>query len=180
MIAAEKPPLEAVHLAHFGVKGMKWGSRKSRSANASKQKMSTGKKVAIGLGVAAVGAAAVTLALTRTGNTRLGALRSQSARNLPPRQGFRRNFDPRKAWQANEQLGVPRVVRTKSGAIPMPGRQTPAASVANGRQAAARIADQAKWKKSVNAVLADIKEANAEQDSWMRKMGLGAALNRPI
>lgn len=28
MIAADKPPLEGVYLAHFGVKGMRWGHRK--------------------------------------------------------------------------------------------------------------------------------------------------------
>lgn len=33
MIVAEKPPLEEAYLEHFGVKGMKWGVRKSKDSS---------------------------------------------------------------------------------------------------------------------------------------------------
>lgn len=38
-------------------------------------------------------------------------------------------------------------------------------------------ADHAAYKKQVNDVLADMKQANKEQDAWMRSLGLGAAVN---
>lgn len=61
MIAADKPPLDGVYLAHFGVKGMRWGHRKPveegaprRSGLSSKnQKLVTAAFVA---GTIAVGA----------------------------------------------------------------------------------------------------------------------------
>jgi hypothetical protein len=35
VIAADKPPLEEVYLAHFGIKGMKWGVRKQQDSSGS-------------------------------------------------------------------------------------------------------------------------------------------------
>jgi hypothetical protein len=37
VIAADKPPLEGVYLAHFGIKGMKWGQRKAPEEGAPRR-----------------------------------------------------------------------------------------------------------------------------------------------
>jgi hypothetical protein len=88
MIVAEKPPLDDDLLIHFGVKGMRWGHRKpeevstggNRGSAAPKAPMSTGKKVAIGVGVAA-GVAAAAYFLSKRGATpRTKALSSKSTR----------------------------------------------------------------------------------------------------
>jgi hypothetical protein len=78
MLVAEKPPLDEDLLMHFGIKGMKWGHRKTRSSSSSghtgsKQKMSTGKKVAIGAAVVG-GAAAAAFILTKTGRLPIRSL----------------------------------------------------------------------------------------------------------
>jgi hypothetical protein len=72
IVPIEKPgtPQE---LVHFGVKGMRWGVRKSEesSSNTPKTPMSTKKKVAIGVGVAAtvvVGAAVTAYILKNRGS----------------------------------------------------------------------------------------------------------------
>jgi len=98
-------------LEHFGVKGMKWGQRKSRSSDGTqKQGMSTKKKVAIGVGVA-VGAAAVTMLLKSRGSVKMSSLpRSPIAPDA--RSAVRRAGVGRSATSG--------VVRTASGAIPMP------------------------------------------------------------
>ena len=62
-------------LSHHGVKGMRWGVRKRRVSSgirrtsSSRKKMSTAKKVAIGVGVAAAvaGATAITIHAVKTG-----------------------------------------------------------------------------------------------------------------
>lgn len=62
MITQEKPPLDEALLAHYGVRGMKWGVRKSRESSDSvekqrwtpEEKKAMVKKVAIGAGVLAV------------------------------------------------------------------------------------------------------------------------------
>lgn len=72
LVSLEKPgtPQE---LVHHGIRGMKWGVRKSSSiseqTSTSKKSMSTKKKVAIGVGVAtvAVGVAATTYYLHKNG-----------------------------------------------------------------------------------------------------------------
>jgi hypothetical protein len=72
LVSLEKPgtPQE---LVHHGIRGMKWGVRKSSSTSGqtstSKKPMSTKKKVAIGVGVAtvAVGVAATTYYLHKNG-----------------------------------------------------------------------------------------------------------------
>lgn len=86
MITDEKPPLDEDLLMHFGVRGMHWGQRKARpsggssGSSAPKQKMATGKKVAIGLGVAAVGASVAAYILSRQGNSRVGAAAKAAVR----------------------------------------------------------------------------------------------------
>lgn len=75
MLVDEKPPLDEDLLMHFGIRGMKWGQRKARpsggsgGSSAPKQKMSTKKKVAVGLGVAAVGASVAAYILSKRGNS---------------------------------------------------------------------------------------------------------------
>lgn len=44
MIVSQKPPLEEAYLAHFGVKGMKWGVRKDKRF--TEQQIKRTKKVA--------------------------------------------------------------------------------------------------------------------------------------
>lgn len=63
---------------HFGIKGMHWGVRKSRdsggsgSSSAPKQKMSTKKKVLLGVGAGiAVGAATAAFILAKRGGIRV-------------------------------------------------------------------------------------------------------------
>lgn len=69
----ESPPLRGVYLAHFGVKGMKWGRRKSSFSNSSSSsskknepKMTNAKKFAIGTAVLG-GAAVAAIILSRRG-----------------------------------------------------------------------------------------------------------------
>ena len=72
------------YLAHFGVKGMRWGVRKNRNSvqttksSQTKPKMSRNKKVAIAASVG-IGAAAVGLALKRHNKKTVVALPSWSA-----------------------------------------------------------------------------------------------------
>ena len=57
MIMPLEKPGTPEELIHFGVKGMKWGVRKeqtSESSGSTSKKMSTKKKVAIGVGVTAL------------------------------------------------------------------------------------------------------------------------------
>jgi hypothetical protein len=66
------------YIEHFGIKGMKWGQRKERSSGSSsgsapaapKKKILTGKRVAVGLAVAA-GTLYVGTILARRGSTRI-------------------------------------------------------------------------------------------------------------
>jgi hypothetical protein len=132
LITAEKPQLNEDLLIHFGIKGMKWGVRKSKSSSdSSGKKMSTKKKVAIGAGVA-VGAAAVAFALTRRGK-----------------------------------------VPVKNVLGHQPGLSSPG-TAARGRRAANDIS-QSEWRKRVSTLSKDIADANADQDRWMRRQGLGSA-----
>jgi hypothetical protein len=99
MIDTNKPPLEGVYLAHFGIRGMKWGQRKAEPSGGSSngstggstgsasgssgqnQGMSTKKKVAIGVGVVA-GAAATAYLLNRFGGNQISknSILSRAAR----------------------------------------------------------------------------------------------------
>ena len=75
MIVADKPPLSGVYLAHFGVRGMKWGQRKKSSSSSSSgksgsSKMSPATKKKFAVGAAVLGGAAVAaIILSRRGRT---------------------------------------------------------------------------------------------------------------
>ena len=72
-------------VAHYGVKGQRWGVRKRRSTASDRspsspsQRHDKAKKVAIALGVAGVGTVAALAILKASGNTRLSAAKASSA-----------------------------------------------------------------------------------------------------
>lgn len=73
---AEKPPLDGVYLAHFGVKGMHWGVSRIASSRSSAVgdrgfAKRTAKKAAV-MATAAAGALAVSLILGHKGRTMMG------------------------------------------------------------------------------------------------------------
>ncbi len=121
-------------LAHYGVKGMRWGKRTARSrtpAEEAERKARFKKGAKIGAGVLVVGgAAAATAILVKNGNTKVTSLNSDAA----------------------------------------------AQTMARGK-AAANAAAIANFKTKAAALSKDIAEANAEQDAWMRSIGLGAIVN---
>jgi len=71
--------LEEDDLAHFGVKGMRWGVRKADTSGGTQQKsgMSTKKKVLIGTAVVA-GVAATAAILARSGSVSVPTVRSSA------------------------------------------------------------------------------------------------------
>lgn len=82
------------YLIHYGVKGMKWGVRhdpqRSGNGRGSSKKMSTAKKVAIGVAVAAA-VAGVTYAAVKTGaagKVAKGAVRVTHSRKAKPFSGY--------------------------------------------------------------------------------------------
>lgn len=87
MLVDEKPPLDEDLLMHFGVRGMKWGQRKARDSGGS---TSTAKpyrphanrnhKIAVGLGIAAVGASVAAYILSKQSGTRIGSLAKGAVR----------------------------------------------------------------------------------------------------
>lgn len=161
MIVIDKPALDEDLLVHFGVKGMRWGRRKASSSDGSSDKkpMSTKKKVAIGAGVAAgvAGAAAVAYMMSRRGKVPVRQV-------LGNRPGLRSPASP--------AAGMP-----KANFGPFRAKGTPAAAAARGKRAANDIS-QSEWKKRVSDLRKDMASANADQDQWMRRQGLGAAINR--
>jgi hypothetical protein len=130
MIVSEKPDLDEDLLVHFGIKGMKWGQKKTSSSGDSpgKKPMSTKKKVAIGA-AAVAGATAVAFVIARRGKTQ-----------MPP--AFRNSTTTSKGKAASSTIS------------------------------------QSEWKKRVADLRADMASANADQDRWMRRQGLGAHLNK--
>ena len=128
-------------LAHFGVKGMRWGVRNetTRSSTEPKNKMSTKKKVAIGVGVVAVGTA-VTLAVLG----KHGKLPIKEVSNLIPS----RSPSPELWNQATRHAdtGAKKVKRlSDSGAM------------------------EVKFKKILAEFDADIAKAHKAETDWMRK-----------
>jgi hypothetical protein len=78
IVPLEKPGTPE-ELIHFGVRGMKWGVRKSQSSGSSgsaSNKMSTKKKVAIGVGATVVvaGIVATTYILNKNGKLPLSSI----------------------------------------------------------------------------------------------------------
>jgi hypothetical protein len=161
-LGEEAPGFSAKHdamsdddrLVHFGIKGMKWGQRKSRSSGGSgessdKPKRSVGQKIALGVTIAA-GAAAAAYFLNKRGNN--------------PVKGL-----------------IERSYSDRAGAKSMQRAQAKARdSIRKSAGMKTRVSDisQTEWKSRVNSVLADMKQANADQDSYMRSLGLGAVVNR--
>lgn len=191
-------------LEHFGTKGMHWGVRKdrgnrprllpgartsmavgrkignkinaARTPDPNKPKMSTGKKVAIAA-TAATGAAAVAMLLTRSGRS---TIRSIAERAVSDRSGSR---SMRRA-QARTRSSL-----FKPGSVTDPfsssfgdfGRRSQRISEQTfARHGQTKVSDisQSEWKSRVSSVLKDMKNANAEQDAYMRSIGLGAAVNK--
>lgn len=74
--------IEAEHLEHFGVKGMKWGVRKEQqsieNSSPAKNRRRGYRNIAIGAGVGVVGGLAVGGILKRS-----GMLSARSVSNLP-------------------------------------------------------------------------------------------------
>lgn len=73
----DKPSLEAVYLAHFGVRGMHWGQRKKSSSGSGKRRKLTPEQRKR---IVMLGAASVAATLYATGN--LGRTASLTARGL--------------------------------------------------------------------------------------------------
>lgn len=151
MIETEKPPLSGFYIAHYGVRGMRWGQRKRRSTKDSENpKLSTRQKVAVGLSLTAATFLAASI-LTRRGRT---TVRQISGRSADP-------FD--KIFGRNNFVDN----------LPKSFTKT----TSTGKAAVGSMADRAEWKRKVSSVMKDMQEANADQDRWMRSLGLGAAVN---
>lgn len=80
----EQPPLDTVVLAHHGVKGMRWGVHKQRTAEQQARhnrnvKIATG----VGTGVAVAGAAALSIALKRHANVPMSKVAETIAKRDP-------------------------------------------------------------------------------------------------
>ena len=156
----EKPPLSGVYLAHFGVKGMKWGQRRRESSEKTvKPKMSKRDKVATGLTLASIALTAGYI-LSKRGATKVPVAKPKPVnfRSLLNKDKFKQDI-----------LNNPFIPDRKAAFTKTADR---------GRQALKGVESRAEWKRKVSAVLNDMKQANAEQDSWMRKQGLGAVLNK--
>lgn len=132
------------YLAHYGVKGMKWGRTKKVL------------KVAA-IGGAVVGGAAALYVLNKNGHLNAADLIKHKDKIMKG-----------KAMLDTFKQEMP----AKNGVKQKPVMQQDVA------KAKAAAADHAAYKKQVNDVLADMKDANKSQDAWMRSMGLGAAVNQ--
>jgi hypothetical protein len=148
---------DAEMLAHFGIKGMRWGTRRSSDTTVTKgvtpnsQNRSSAKKVAVTAVTAAAGAAAIALLLSKTGRNTIKSMFVQSAEQ---------RYGARKMGQAKTKV--------TNGLLRDAGI---------GRKRVSDIS-QSEWRSRVSSVLGDMKEANAEQDAYMRSIGLGAVVNR--
>lgn len=109
----EKPPLNGVYLAHFGVKGMRWGvSRITSRGSQEPQGKGVSKKLAMAA-TAAVGAAAVSLILGARGRTMMGEAvmsnivlnrqRKAQAKVNPFTDAAKRYREARVAWLSVEE-----------------------------------------------------------------------------
>lgn len=81
MLHDHKPALDDALLAHYGIKGMKWGKRKQRTPEEQQRISARNKKVAkIAVGVTvAAGAVAVAVILSRNGGIKASAATAKAA-----------------------------------------------------------------------------------------------------
>lgn len=141
MLIAEKPALDDDLLMHFGVKGMRWGKRKAfdssgsgTSSGPAKPKMSTGKKVAIGIGVLA-GAAAVATLSSKAGRTKISEMAVTSF------VGRRQQKAQKSQGGVLEQFGLGKAMGTKTADIPR-ARGLMSGAGSAGRRNSAILKDQ--------------------------------------
>lgn len=125
-------------IAHYGVKGMKWGRTKKFAK-------------AVGTVAVVAGAGAAVVVLAKNGKLPISSIPNYAQKAMKGKaimDQFKRDMPPRKVSD------IPKA--------PKPGSP----------------ADHAAYKKNVSRVLADMKDANKDQDQWMRGLGLGAAVNQ--
>ena len=148
-------PTREEALAHFGVKGMRWGVRNA-SSNTSpsepKKRMSTKKKAAIGISVLAVGTAATVAVLAKNGNIPIKDI----SMRLPSRQ---RLISRNQSW-AEMILDKQAFVRDNPNA-------TTIRATDRGAKTVKRLSETSKFKKLMKEFDSDIAEAHREQTAWM-------------
>lgn len=153
-------------LAHYGVKGMKWGVRNAALKGMQKSGFS---KIAI------------KNAQNSTKRTAAGVKAGQAFnRAMTPEAIAARSQKRKKVAKVAGGVLVAGGAAAGAAVLRSRGQQrsTAAAAFAQaGRQAARAASQRAEWNKSVKSVLDDIAQANKEQDDWMRSLGLGAVIN---
>ena len=141
-------PTREEALAHFGVKGMRWGVRKSETSSASsepKKRMSNKKKAAIGVGVLAVGTAVTLAVLGKHGN-------------LPVQHISMRL--PRYAYPPDVAKLLSDIDRSSS-------RQATDRGARTVKKLSETDAMTLKFKKLLKEFDADIADAHREETTWM-------------
>lgn len=128
------------YLAHYGVKGMKWGRTKKAVKIAA-------------VGGAVVGGAAALYVLNKNGKLNASTVLQHKDKIMK---------------------GKAMLDQFKQE---MPSKQKPVMQQKVSDVSKA-TADHAAYKKQVDDVLADMNQANKDQDAWMRSLGLGAAVNQ--
>ena len=126
-------------LAHFGVKGMRWGVRNetTRASTEPKQRMSTKKKVAISAGVIAIGSAITLAILAKNGNLPI--------KDISTRFPSRKRSMPRPVIRPTDRGSQAAKRLSESGALDV------------------------KIKKLLADFDADIADAHKVETEWMRK-----------
>lgn len=163
-------------LAHYGVKGMRWGQRKASddsSPSSPRQGLSEGQKKAlkVGAGVAAIaGAAIVTGMLAKNGK-------------LPVAQLSRGAQAAGKARAAARLASSPNVYR--AGASKARSAATSASNARDGGRIAGNMAkkelsdmfDKDTWDMSVKSLMDEISQAHRDETKYMKtnssKSGMG-------
>lgn len=153
-------------LAHFGVKGMKWGVRKQETSGSSAphQGMSTKKKVLIGT-IAVVGTGAAAAILIKGGGIPVSSL-SRAASSL--KGGFPKNYG------STVKVASPSALRNPQHFGPIDPANLAKGwnlSPAHAQATAARgkkVVDTSAFKKEMETMLKDIADAHAEQTRWMK------------